>query len=335
MIKLNGSDGFIIYQKPNTSKRFIGVGNWCETDSVYFNSPKFIFSTFDGKIFHLDANLNALKEEVNIYQIPKKKINPTKDEDYLKQAENIIGKCINGELQKCILSRVKNTSFNIRNPYQLFNEICNTYQHGFKYMLNHPKYGLLVGVSPETLICGDLKSGFHTHALAGSTPVNSKQKWTKKEKEEHQYVVDHIKNLIDKYGSLISESSTEEVNAGNVKHLNKDFRFKINEGILPFIRALHPTPAIAGTPTKKAIDFINKHEIHDRNLYCGYLGLISTVKAEIYVNLRCAEVSHRDVNLYVGGGITAKSNAQDEFKETEIKAETLLSVMKKYRNSLL
>ena len=77
MIKLNGSDGFIIYQKPNTSKRFIGVGNWCETDSLYFNSPKFIFSTFDGKIFHLDANLNALKEEVNIYQIPKKKINPT------------------------------------------------------------------------------------------------------------------------------------------------------------------------------------------------------------------------------------------------------------------
>ena len=329
MIKLNGSDGFIIYQKPNTSKRFIGVGNWCETDSVYFNSPKFIFSTFDGKIFHLDANLNALKEEVNIYQIPKKKINPTKDEDYLKQAENIIGKCINGELQKCILSRVKNTSFNIRNPYQLFNEICNTYQHGFKYMLNHPKYGLWVGVSPETLICGDLKSGFHTHALAGSIPVNSRQKWTKKEKEEHQYVVDHIKNLIDKYGSLISESSTEEVNAGNVKHLNKDFRFKINEGILSFIRALHPTPAIAGTPTKKAIDFINKHEIHDRNLYCGYLGLISNEKAEIYVNLRCAEVSHRDVNLYVGGGITAKSNVQDEFKETEIKAETLLSVMKK------
>jgi len=329
MIKLNGSDGFIIYQKPNTSKRFVGVGNWYVTDKLDYKSPKFIFSTFDGKTYHLDANLNELKEEVNICQIPEKKINPTKDEEYLKQAQNIIQKCINGELHKCILSRVKNTSSDIKNPYQLFNKICDTYQHGFKYLLNHPQYGLWVGVSPETLICGDIKSGFHTHALAGSIPVNSKQKWTKKEKEEHQYVVDHIKNLIDKYGSLISESSTEEVNAGNVKHLNKDFRFKINEGILPFIRALHPTPAIAGTPTKKAIDFINKHEIHDRNLYCGYLGLISTVKAEIYVNLRCAEVSHREVNLYVGGGITAKSNAQDEFKETEIKAETLLSVMKK------
>ena len=122
---------------------------------------------------------------------------------------------------------------------------------------------------------------------------------------------------------------SEEVTAGNVKHLNKDFRFKINEGILPFIRALHPTPAIAGTPTKKAIDIIYKHEIHDRNLYCGYLGLISNEKAEIYVNLRCAEVNHSVVNLYVGGGITAKSNVQDEFKETEIKAETLLSVIKK------
>ena len=329
MIKLNGSDGFIIYQKPNSSKRFVGVGNWGVTDKLDYKSPKFIFSTFDGKTYHLDANLNELKEEVNICQIPEKKINPTKDEEYLKQAQNIIQKCINGELHKCILSRVKNTSSEIKNPYQLFNKICDTYQHGFKYLLNHPQYGLWVGISPETLICGDLKSGFHTHALAGSIPVNSKQKWTKKEKEEHQYVVDHIKNLIDKYGSLISESITEEVTAGNVKHLNKDFRFKINEGILPFIRALHPTPAIAGTPTKKAIDFINKYEIHNRNLYCGYLGLISTEKAEIYVNLRCAEVSHRNVNLYVGGGITAKSNVQDEFKETEIKAETLLSVIKK------
>ena len=329
MIKLNGSDGFIIYQKPNSSKRFIGVGNWCVTDKLDYKSPKFIFSTFDGKTYHLDANLNELKEEVNICQIPEKKINPTKDEEYLKQAQNIIQKCINGELHKCILSRVKNTSSEIRNPYQLFNKICDTYQHGFKYLLNHPQYGLWVGISPETLICGDLNSGFHTHALAGSIPVNSKQKWTKKEKEEHQYVVDHIKNLIDKYGSLISESRTEEVTAGNVKHLNKDFRFKINEGILPFIRALHPTPAIAGTPTKKAIDIIYKHEIHDRNLYCGYLGLISNEKAEIYVNLRCAEVNHSVVNLYVGGGITAKSNVQDEFKETEIKAETLLSVIKK------
>ena len=40
-------------------------------------------------------------------------------------------------------------------------------------------------------------------------------------------------------------------------------------------------------------------------------------------------MNHSVVNLYVGGGITAKSNVQDEFKETEIKAETLLSVIKK------
>ena len=31
-----------------------------------------------------------------------KKINPTKDEEHLKQAQNIIQKCINGELHKCI-----------------------------------------------------------------------------------------------------------------------------------------------------------------------------------------------------------------------------------------
>ena len=50
---------------------------------------------------------------------------------------------------------------------------------------------------------------------------------------------------------------------------------------------------------------------------------------EIFVNLRCAKIFQNKLNLYVGGGITAESNPEDEFHETEIKAETLLSVIKK------
>ena len=45
--------------------------------------------------------------------------------------------------------------------------------------------------------------------------------------------------------------------------------------------------------------------------------------------MRCARFSTKEVQIFVGGGITIDSNANDEFKETEIKSQTLLSVIKK------
>ena len=69
-------------------------------------------------------------------------------------------------------------------------------------------------------------------------------------------------------------------------------------------------------------------KLTDRELYCGYLGLMDNDNTEIFVNLRCAKIYHNKLSLYVGGGITAESNPEDEFHETEIKAETLLSVIK-------
>jgi isochorismate synthase len=45
--------------------------------------------------------------------------------------------------------------------------------------------------------------------------------------------------------------------------------------------------------------------------------------------LRCARFSEKEVQIFVGGGITSQSNPDDEFMETEIKSQTLLSVIKK------
>ena len=50
---------------------------------------------------------------------------------------------------------------------------------------------------------------------------------------------------------------------------------------------------------------------------------------DLKVNLRCARFSAKEVQIFVGGGITSQSNPNDEFMETEIKSQTLLSVIKK------
>ena len=77
------------------------------------------------------------------------------------------------------------------------------------------------------------------------------------------------------------------------------------------------------------MEIIQDLEVHNRSLYCGFLGIIDDKNCDLKVNLRCARFSAKEVQIFVGGGITSQSNADDEYKETEIKSQTLLSVIKK------
>jgi isochorismate synthase len=75
--------------------------------------------------------------------------------------------------------------------------------------------------------------------------------------------------------------------------------------------------------------FILQTELHKRKYYSGFLGPCNIHgETNLFVNLRCANLSGNKADMYVGGGITAESNPQAEWNETLIKANTLLSVLK-------
>ena len=91
-------------------------------------------------------------------------------------------------------------------------------------------------------------------------------------------------------------------------------------------------PMITPQEYKTYLDDLEKIkdlEIHNRSFYCGFLGTIDNKNCDLKVNLRCARFSSKEVQIFVGGGITSQSNPDDEFMETEIKSQTLLSVIKK------
>lgn len=328
MIYLNDKKEFVIFQKPHSDISFIGTGEWKKKNSINDIPNGFVLRTFNGDLFHLTSSFHPLNKSVHIETNRiNKKISDEKS-TYLQNASDIIEKCKNGYFDKCILSRIKQETNNIKNAFEIFTQLCDSYNHGFKYMLNHVDFGLWIGVTPEILVKGNSTS-YQTQALAGSKAKNDHEKWGNKEIIEHQYVSDYIREIIKIQGTLEYESSSEEYVAGNVKHLNKKFKFKLHTDLNEFLNQLHPTPAIAGLPPQKAINWIHENEPHNRELYCGYLGLIDDNNSEIFVNLRCAKIFQNKLNIYVGGGITAESSPDDEFHETEIKAETLLSVIKK------
>ena len=42
------------------------------------------------------------------------------------------------------------------------------------------------------------------------------------------------------------------------------------------------------------------------------------------MNIRCMQIFSNEAVIYVGGGITSKSNLEKEWKETELKSQVIL-----------
>ncbi|MFF7249158.1 isochorismate synthase DhbC [Embleya sp. NPDC008237] len=89
--------------------------------------------------------------------------------------------------------------------------------------------------------------------------------------------------------------------------------------------ALHPTPAVCGTPTATARRTIADLEPFDRGLYTGMVGWGDAHgDGEWVVTIRCAEADADTLRLYAGAGIVAASSPEAEIAETEAKFRTFL-----------
>ncbi|WP_081483388.1 chorismate-binding protein [Gillisia marina] len=242
------------------------------------------------------------------------------------------------------------------NASKIFQNLLSLYPNAFVYIWNHPETGMWMGATPETLLKTE-RTKFVTMALAGTRKLQDfvENDWTQKEIVEQQIVTDSIVSKLKELGYTeealkVSETYTSE--AGSLLHLRTDISGTIKNDISEIgtiIRALHPTPAICGLPTKEAYNFINDHENYDREFYTGYLGLLnmtteikrssrirnqenqaySSIRKDssIYVNLRCLKYTEGEVAIYVGGGITKDSDAASEWKETVNKTRTMKAAL--------
>ena len=113
--------------------------------------------------------------------------------------------------------------------------------------------------------------------------------------------------------------------SGNIKHLRNDFKAVINRhNISDLIKELHPTPAVCGVPKEQCSEIIKNNEKYNRAFYAGYIQTEQDNEITCFVNLRCAQLFRNGILLYAGGGITALSEPEKEWKETEMKADAVL-----------
>lgn len=146
--------------------------------------------------------------------------------------------------------------------------------------------------------------------------------------DEHQMLWSHTEKVFEDNGCvLVKRDGPKAMVSGKVAHLRTDYTFCEQGGmsVKKLLRELHPTPAVGGLPVDKGIDCIMEHEGYDRKYYCGFVGETDYENtADLYINLRCMQVGKDRIAIYAGGGITAASDPEDEWRETVMKSRTMI-----------
>lgn len=290
--------------------------------------------------FNSDLATSDMEELESLHPIPHPNSDSEEVEEiskalYIEKIQQIIDKVQQGKLEKVVPSRIKTIKGNYLSKIpNIFNRLCATYPNAFVYMFNTGNQ-LWVGASPEPLLISE-NGAMHTASLAGTKPYKQVNEnigeWNSKERLEQEYVTRFISCVLSKFNiDNIKLEGPYTEQAGNLIHLKTRFSFpskKIALQLGNFLKELHPTPAVCGIPREESAHLLKQLEPHNREYYAGYLGPIGLgTNLSLFVNLRCMKVLKNQLALYVGGGITADSEPTAEWNETEIKSETLLSVI--------
>ncbi|MEZ7236336.1 isochorismate synthase [Rhodococcus sp. GXMU-t2271] len=150
---------------------------------------------------------------------------------------------------------------------------------------------------------------------------------------EHAFVVEWIRaRLAPLCGDLQIPGTPVLTATSDVWHLATPITGTLRDpatDVLTLAAALHPTPAVAGTPTEAALAAIRGTE-GDRRFYGGAVGWCdANGDGDWLVAIRCAELSAdgRRALAWGGGGIVAASDPQAELDETTAKLRTLLGAL--------
>ncbi|MCF8366907.1 MAG: chorismate-binding protein [Bacteroidales bacterium] len=306
-----------------------------DANPVIFLQAERTFEGFDA-IEKYSTNYNA--GAFTFLEGTTEKLRSTPKTEYLSGCQTIIDRIRKGEAGKVVYSRIKIVpNDGQKNPAALLLNLHIKYPGAFCYLFYSPPTGLWMGASPEILL---RKSGetIQTIALAGTRKCDSENisivPWPEKEIREQQIVSEFIKSKLEKLGiNNLQISKPYTYQAGTIEHIRTDFTFKTenqSDILTQIIEALHPTPAVCGQPKTEALQIIVETEKHQREYYTGFLGPVNQdKKTDLFVNLRCMKMNGSNFALFIGGGITSDSVAENEWRETVLKADILGQVLGK------
>ena len=188
-----------------------------------------------------------------------------------------------------------------------------------------------VGASPELLV---RRTGRDVTArpMAGTGPRADELVRSEKDAREHRLVVDAVLDALAPHVRRRGRArGPAPVSLTDLTHLATTITARVRDldtSAVDLALALHPTPAVAGTPRATALAAIARLEPTPRDLYAGPCGWVdASGDGEFVVALRGAQIDGTRARLHAGAGIVAGSQADAEWAETQSKLEPMLRAL--------
>lgn len=261
-------------------------------------------------------------------------------QDWRNLVEQVTDEQFQQHTAKVVLSRrTQLTSSNSVDHYALLHQWQMVNPNCFQFMFSFTPDSHFIGCTPERLY---LRSGARltTESLAGTMPrgISSEEDeklshtllHDHKIKHENQLVLDDILAQLSKVSLDIGLDKVSILKLNQLQHLKQRIHayLKPDASDHDLLNALHPTPAVGGTPRKSALAFIKQNEPYSRGWYAGAIGVLSQQQSQFAVAIRSALIQHNQITLFAGAGIVKGSDPALEWQELEHKIATPLSLFK-------
>lgn len=201
--------------------------------------------------------------------------------------------------------------------------------------------GGFIGASPELLVERRGVS-VRSHPLAGTFPrsgdphadelLAAELVASVKDQREHRFVIDEIDRVLRPLCQDLDIPSTPTImQLRNVLHLGTEIAGTLATPAptaLELAAALHPTPAVAGTPTDAALAWLEAHEGLARGRYAGPVGWVDAAGDGMFaIGIRSAEIDGPRARLFAGVGVVEGSDPRRELVETQLKLQAILAAV--------
>lgn len=245
-----------------------------------------------------------------------------------------------GKLEKVVLSRRMKLAGERRfRPEAVLDRLLREQPNTYVFAIEHGS-DCLIGASPERLI---KKSGnrFLTLSLAGSAARGRTEEedirlgeflfQDRKNLLEHSLAVTMIRSVLEAICDGVSLPDAPQLyKLKDIQHLLTPIEGIARPGVslLDAVEALHPTPALGGTPKEAALAMIRELEQVDRGWYAAPIGWIDwRMDGEFAAAIRSALLRGKEATLFAGCGIVGDSDPAMEYRETDLKFRPMLSAL--------
>jgi para-aminobenzoate synthetase component 1 len=201
----------------------------------------------------------------------------------------------------------------------------------------------ILSASPERFLRLDADRHVQTRPIKGTRPrgvgpehdaaLGQALTESAKDRAENLMIVDLMRNDLSRIclpGSVRVQDLFALERYATVHHLVSTVVGDLAPGAdaVDLLRATFPGGSITGAPKLRAMEIITELEPSARGVYCGSIGYLSVTGAmDTSIAIRTVVVRHGRIYFSAGGGITAGSDPEQEYRETLDKARGIIDAL--------